>query len=196
MKSLAHYIAKKITYESSNKRSFDIVAYGLEVFLNISFQLILLFVIGYMLNCIAAVMLASLSAIVLRSLTGGTHCTSFYKCTLLSCVVFSIIGILSQTVYLNINFLIIICLIMILLIVAIAPVSSRNWTHSNRIYFKIASSILVLLVLVLHNYIKDDLIVAITLGLAWQVFTITPVGFLTISKIDHFLSIRIRKEVT
>lgn len=194
MKWLANYIAAKLVDETNYNRPIEVVSYGLEVILNIACQFVILLIIGYTFNCVTTIMAASISAVVLRNLSGGGHCSNFHRCTFLSCTIFTLIGFFSQRICLNMEFIVSIYLIMLLLVIIWAPVSNRLWSYQKRIFFKISSSICLLALLLLSLHSKEELVVAVMLGLAWQTFTITPAGLLVISKIDSYLGLR--KEVT
>jgi len=135
---------------------------------------------------------ASISAVVLRNLSGGGHCTSFYRCTIVSCIIFTSIGYFSGKLQLDLDYVAAIYLIMLLLLAIWAPVSNRRWNYRKRIFFKITSCIYLLIFLVLSFLLhtKEDLVIAVMSGLVWQVFTITPMGFYLINKIDYSLSER------
>ncbi len=187
MKQLADRLASALVREASFERPVEVVAYGLEIIINITVQTIIIMITAYLLNIFPTVLAALISAIIFRSLSGGTHCSNFYSCTVLSTSVFMAIGYLALKVSMDMFLLIGVYTIMLLATTAWAPVKTQKTLVKRKaIMLKVSSLAFLMLMFGISTAIQlqEELITATTMGLTWQVFSITPLGTYMISKAD------------
>ncbi len=187
MKQLADRLAAALVREASFERPVEVVAYGLEIILNITVQTIIIMLTAYLLNIFLTVLAALISAIIFRSLSGGTHCSNFYSCTILSTSVFIAIGYLALKVSIDMYLLVAVYAIMLLATAIWAPVKMQKALIKRKaVILKICSLAFLMLMFGISTAIQlqEELITATTMGLTWQVFSITPLGTYMISKAD------------
>jgi len=188
MKQLADRLASALVRESGFERPVEVVAYGLEIILNITVQTVIIMITAHLLNIFPTVLAALISAIIFRSFSGGTHCSNFYSCTVLSTSVFIAIGYLALKVSMDMFLLIGVYTIMLLATTVWAPVKTQKTLMKRKaIMLKVSSLAFLLLMFGINTAIQlqEELIAATVMGLAWQVFSITPLGIYVISKVDE-----------
>lgn len=195
MQALAHYLANYIVREAKTNKSVEVIAYGLELVLNLLVQLMIILSIAYIFNILPTVVCVIIPAILFRVLVGGGHCSTFISCTFTSVILFTMLGYLAYIISFNLLWVFIIYLILFLLVITYAPLEPRGVRpKSSTIKIKIASCVFLFLVFLLciKLYEHNHMITAFIFGLCWQVFSITPPGAWAIRKLDNLMN---RKEV-
>ncbi len=178
-------------FSGQDKQEQEIIIYGLLTLLSTLLGLMSIVVFSSLVRVTSWALVAALAAVILRRATGGVHASSAFGCALLSGVIFTLLGLLAKysQFYLADKMLFVLWgafLIGALLIYFYAPVgveerplSSINKRGKLRIY-----SFLILFILSLISFIIlavidrfNGYILAILLGIIWQLFTITPLAY-------------------
>lgn len=210
IEKLTNNIASKISLELGldNDRK-EVIAYGTFALLQTMLSILLILVFGLMFGVLVEALLVSLAASILRKYSGGVHASSPGICASVGTfIVVALALLISFSITLSINLILIILLGLLTfvcsyyLIFKLAPVDSAAKpirTQKKRERMK-KGSILVLnayilivvlnIIMYIHTHEKWFLtfLLCIYGGTAWQVFTLTGVGHLTIRKIDAFLN--------
>lgn len=197
MKQLADRLASVMVREARFDRPVEVVAYGLEIIFNITIQTIIVMITAYLLHIFPTVLVALISAVIFRSLSGGTHCSNFYSCTVLSTTVFISIGYLALKITMDMYLLVTVYAIILLATAIWAPVNTQKALRKSKAtMLKLSSLTFLVLIFGISTtfQLQQELIVATVMGLAWQVFSLTPLGIFVISKVDESFQY-IRKEV-
>jgi len=197
MKQLADRFASAMVREACFDRPVEVVAYGLEIILNIIVQTGIILIIACILHIFPTVLIAIISAIIFRSFSGGTHCSNFYSCTVLSTTVFISIGYLALKITMGTYFFVTVYTIMLLATTIWAPVNTQKVLKKRTAtLLKLSSLTFLMLMFGISTtlQLQKELIAAAVMGLAWQVFSLTPLGIFIISKVDESFQY-IRKEV-
>jgi len=203
---IADYLNQELNFGDSRQ---SIIAYGLEILLGGLVKLISFITIPVVLGILPQTWAAMLAATFFRLPAGGAHLTAYHRCLIGYLLTFCLIGVFAKftVTYIPVNFLFFITLGLAAMAVVLwvpadttaKPVISASTRKKARIW---ASGVLVFYLCVWYRYsIPQDLLFAASLGLLSQVFTVTPVGYRAMDKLDRFL-FRIaypltgRKEVT
>lgn len=209
METLSNNIATKITSELNmdNDRK-EVIAYGifalLQAFISISFTIIL----GYIFNVTIEALIILFIASILRKYSGGAHASSPSNCTLIGltiCIGQAVVISLIVNMWGNPSIILVLVLMIFVLsyylLYKLAPVGSLlkpiNKTEKKKRMKKKSLIVLsgyflitiVMMVLYLNFQKSTFLVYALCIsgGIAWQVFTLTKCGHLTLNKIDAFL---------
>lgn len=187
------YIKQEINL-SEEKR--EILAYGMETFISVSLGLLGIAVFGYLFGFLAPALIISLTALVAKGFTGGAHCSSMGRCTVVTIIVFTFLAYLTTNILTPAFGLIITGFIISVLFVAIyAPVQVKEKPISESHQKKLKKGALlfsaVIGAVVILSYFTFDMrtVLYITTGFLWQSFTITPLGIKVITYIDNLLKL-------
>lgn len=113
--SVAWWIVKKLEHnnvELKKKGSQEICAYGIEITLSTIVNYVLLIVIGAVFKNIISSVIFGIVFTTIRHYIGGYHCTTYLRCNLTFCGIFTSVLLLGQILlsWINISILILILL--------------------------------------------------------------------------------------
>lgn len=176
-----------------DKKRTSIVIYGLEVILGGIIKLFIFITLPLVLGVFTQFIAANLASGFLRLTSGGVHCSSYYRCLIVSTTIFLIIAFVSKYLFIYIVFVDLILWFSLALALVVfvikAPVDVpekpiRN--HSRRRMLKIISCIMVMLYFLLFLYWKPepDVILASSLGVLFHTFTLTRPGHTSVFLVD------------
>ncbi|MEG6521770.1 accessory gene regulator ArgB-like protein [Desulfotomaculum sp. 1211_IL3151] len=198
MKKISTVLAINISKEAKDQRPVEVIAYGLEIILNLGTQLAVLSILSYLLGIFPTVMISVIVAVIFRTFSGGTHLSSFSSCTMVSLISFISIGYMAAKIAINTEVLMALYLINFLLLAKWAPYSpKRKYSKNKRRAIKQICIALLLVAFCTSFYlpIQEPYIIALALGLTWQTISITPWGVNLIAKADNLLKERGEKNV-
>jgi len=182
-----------------------VLAYGLELIIGESVKLLILILSAYLMGLLTPMLFFLSTAVPLRVLTGGQHCSSSFRCLITTLIFFSLLVFLSESLIgiISGNYLLLFALISSVIFVIIieyfGPGYSINYKeHSGALTRKVKkhtyiSITLWLLVLLIFMYLVNDLklqslfITSSSFGVLWQGFLVTPPGHLFIRAVDNGL---------
>ena len=193
MKLLAIWLANRIIKGAGDGRPVEVIAYGLEILLNITMQLALLALLGYLFGILPTVMAAVLPTVFYRTLSGGSHFATFWSCTLASMIIFILLGYISVSFKGTGAIIITAYLVMVLLAWKWAPYNPNRFFEKHKIRALKTMSICYLMILLLLSLtvsVNDSLKGAAMLGLAWQTLNITPLGATLIGTANQLVNRR------
>ncbi len=129
--SIALWIVKKLEHnnvELKKKGSQEICAYGIEITLSTIVNYVLLFVIGAVFKNIISSVIFGIVFTTIRHYIGGYHCTTYLRCNLTFCGIFTTVLLLGQILlnWVNISILILILLWSGLGVWYLGPVENKN----------------------------------------------------------------------
>jgi len=173
----------------------------------------LLFLVSYIFGVWQYTLIAAVTASIFRVISGGAHASSPMRCSIIGILLFTSFGWMAEMVG-DINRLVVVSLVLILASVSFlifyryAPADTPSKpinSHAQRKYLRVISfSLLVLWTSTalystysFSGYPYVNYLLAGMLGLAWQVFTLTPLGYTTSHALDtHLKSIMERRGET
>ena len=198
MKTISRHIAKHIVQNTKHDVSENVIAYGLEIFLGESLKIVIFALLGWLLGCMIEVLIIVAVYAILRSTTGGSHCTSYMRCLFLGIATFIPLGILAKYIE-KPSYLVFI----ILLSIAFTSYVTYKWVpgewHGRKLkktkeQFRKATFIIIaiihvisLLILLVGSNKWIPIVAAIQLSALWQFVCVTPFGYRLIAFTDQLM---------
>jgi accessory gene regulator B len=193
------HIAKK----SDNPEQAEVIAYGTELLLGAVIKGLIISLVTWFIGTLYESWMVLLFSALLRTFSGGVHCTSYTRCLITSSLVFSSLGVVVKLLQPHLTeqalFAIVTLATLILWAICIIWIPTGNEVrpltkYNDKVKFKILSFVIISLYfsvfIVALNYFsttpKTFLLASIT-GLLWQGFTVTPFGFSFVGKYDNLL---------
>jgi accessory gene regulator B len=210
MEKLTNNIAEKISLELGldNERK-EVIAYGTFALLHTMLSIVLILLFGLLFDVLIEALIVSFTISILRKYSGGAHANSPGICASIG----TFIGIgLALIISFVINQLINLRLAIILglltfawsyyIIYKLAPVDSaakpiktqknRDRMRKRSILILFAYMIIVVINIIMYRLSHEKRFLVFSMctyvGTAWQAFTLTHAGHITIKKIDVFLN--------
>lgn len=191
IEKISSYIQKELNL-SEEKR--EVIAYGMDTFVSTILGILGIFVFGYLFGLLVPALLIAMSALITRVFTGGAHCGSMARCTVVTIVTFIVLAYISKTLLIP-SFILILALFIlgVAIIMKYAPVEVKekplSASHQKQLRRGAFRLLLVIgIVVLLSQYVLDPgTVLFIIVGFLWQCFSITPIGFKIINKIDDLL---------
>lgn len=207
IEKISNKIANKISIEinASNDKK-EVIAYGIFGIIQTFLSILLVVIFGIIFNVVVEGLIMSFTTSILRKYSGGVHASSPKICMIIGTFNCTVIPIIIKNLNLNLNNIIILGVVTFILsyitIFKLAPVSSLNKPIKNIKKRKMLKnkSILILTFYVVLVYIiilnykssfnKNLLIycICIYVGILWQLFTLTKVGYTVLTSVDSFLN--------
>ncbi|AEG16346.1 Accessory gene regulator B [Desulfofundulus kuznetsovii DSM 6115] len=199
-RELAGYLRKTLALTEEQE---EIAAYSLLILFQTVISLLGVSLVAWLAGCLTAALAALFTSAFLRSFSGGAHCTSPARCTVLSILTVPLLGTLATNLapFFSRPLLALVVLaggvLAFAVVLRLAPVDSpaKPITSSReRQRFRWLSSAAVLGVvtlqlalLVLSSPNMAILILAAEMGMLWQVFSLTRTGHRFVARIDKLL---------
>ncbi len=207
------YLANKISGQVSlSQRDQVALRFGFQLLLGEGFKLVIFLVVAYFLGVTQEVFIIAMVAALLRGVSGGVHCSTFGHCLLVCTVGFNVLGMIARWIA---DVLPHTCLLGIILSVYLlswwviyfwVPAENPNRPIrdiSEKIKFRKMSFGLINLWLIINFLIWgtgyyypcwESFVIAATLGVLWQIFSVTPFGYRIFYTLDRGLSF-LKKDV-
>jgi len=202
--NIGHVVGKHIAKKIDTPNKANLLGYGAEILIGGMVKLAVLFLISTLLGIVAEVALLLLVVAIMRTLSGGAHCTAYYRCLSASIIVFVTLGYTIKIIHplLSVQSPTVLSGVMALCIYLYwsyapqappnKPFKTKTAEDAFRKYTLTAVVVLSLVPILLGVESLASWIIAG--GLLWQGFTLTPVGHGFVRFMDVLLSLR-RKEV-
>ena len=194
---LAVRLAAIIVAELKTEERRNVIAYGLEIIIGAAVKLFFFTALPLILGVFPQVIAAALAGGVFRLAAGGAHCTAYYRCLITSLATFIGAGELARSLagYSLPREEIVIAATAWSFAVAWrwAPADTPAKPISNpqrRRFLRVASLTIGIVYCAagLLAPVRMDFILAASLGLFIQAFTVTPAGYRFIQAVDRLLS--------
>lgn len=184
--------------------SKEVAVYGLYVFFSTLVGIMAIIIVGWLLGVLGLSLVAVITASGLRVLSGGAHSHNLRNCTLLGAIMAPGIAlvakhfhghILPQVMFLSV---IIAGLAVFWSVIRYAPADTPNKpiiSESFKSRLRKLSLLYALLWLLVMAVLmqgvwiapKYDIVLASTLGILWQAFSLTPCGYQLVAMVDKWL---------
>lgn len=207
IEKISNKIANKISIEinASNDKK-EVIAYGIFGIIQTFLSILLVVIFGIIFNVVVEGLIMSFTTSILRKYSGGVHASSPKICMIIGTFNCTVIPIIIKNLNLNLNNIIILGVVTFILsyitIFKLAPVSSLNKPIKNikkRKMLKNKSILIltfyvVLVYIIILNYkssFNKNLFIyciCIYVGILWQLFTLTKVGYTVLTSVDSFLN--------
>ncbi|MCT4594545.1 MAG: accessory gene regulator B family protein [Anaeromicrobium sp.] len=194
---LSNHISEKIENELNHDNDQrEVIKYGVFVSMQILYSILVSIIIGLVCGTLKEILIISFTASILRRYSGGVHATSLNRCVVIGNFIFGVMALGVKYIYLSnhISLYLIggIFLYGYYVIFKYVPVDTESKRIKNDIKRKkLRNKSLVLLsiyLIITMLFIKDNVSMAIAMGIFYQIFTLTKLGNVTLSKLDNILS--------
>jgi len=191
---IAEYLQRELKLGNSRKA---IIAYGLEALIGGFVKLISFTAIPLFLGILPQTWAALLASVFFRLPAGGAHCTAYYRCLIASLFTFILVGVFAKQMpdlfpvhfvfFVAYGLAILVTMFWVLADTEAKPVTRASDRKKAKIW---AYGVLILYLYLWYRFeIPQDLLLAGSLGLLLQAFTVTSAGYWVMGKLDHFLLI-------
>lgn len=168
IKKISTFISSKfVKHNIISEDSEDVYKYGIEITISSIISLSLAVVIGLLFNILPQTILYYFIFVFLRSLTGGYHAKTYFKCNLIFGIITFLVMVFSKLAYsmqISINVIIFLFLTSIMIFVWMAPVENINKPIKKNkvVYYKITSVVIsvILCILSVFLYINQHILEA------------------------------------
>lgn len=185
----ARYLTEELKLTGEQE---TVLVYALKVLLSSVIGYLVVILFAWILGILPYTLAAAMTASVLRTFSGGAHANSPLNCTLIGVVIFTELGLLSKysfglvEIYLPVLVLVV-WFLTLLIIRRYVPADTPEKPIENELQrrrLRRVSTTLVLLwgLLMLFSALEifslsKPIVYSSTLGLVWQVFSLTPAGY-------------------
>lgn len=196
---IASYLREKLNL---NPEEEAIALYGLQNLIYSITNLFLICFIGWVFGCFRTTLVATLSAGLLRLFSGGAHAKSPVTCALVGMIVALCLGkaaLIIAPLFSSTSLLMAIltcAVVSLIFILVLAPVDSPAKPVTSLVYkqrMRFLSVLTVILVtalqilLILWNKNMADIVLSISMGNLWQIFTLTKLGHAFATILDYYV---------
>lgn len=192
-----------------DKDNVEVIEYSLELIIHTLISTILVLIASWLLGSFKESVIVLSIIFLLRSFSGGAHCSSAYRCTLLSVLIIPLLGFIAAIAsnYFDITIAFISTVLCFLLsaftVFKLAPVDSPNKPITSPIHiqrlrflsflFLIFLALLQFYLVIFEYYSISSIVIAINLSVIWQAFMLTKIGHVFIGFIDLFFIYAFKK---
>jgi len=183
---------------TTNPSQMELLGYGAEIILGSVFKVSLLFLIAAFLGIVIEVSVLLLVTGLLRTLSGGAHCSAYYRCLVTSVIILNVLGYTLNAVFIYLQRLPIVVFIVILALSLYiywrhapqAPLNKPLKSKTMEVKFRQLTLITGILLSVVALIVGPGNSISwlIAIGLLWQAFTLTPVAHEFINRLDNLLN--------
>lgn len=193
------------THLNLNKSEKDILKYGITITISTITGYIGSLVLAYLLQNFFSVLILILSMTLYRGLSGGAHLSTMIRCTIFSSILINVICIISQyvidlnfdtSIYFIIEFIILLYSIWVLYNYAPADTNEKPIKKKEKREKLKKLSFVYIIIWYCFNicwfYMKNsvnEILFHISMGILWQTFSITPLGYKFLKGIDKLFSL-------
>lgn len=207
---IANNISSKMASELKlDKDKEEIIAYGAYSLLQSTWSFLLIALFGFIFGVFLSAVVSSFAAAFLRKYSGGAHASSPNRCGIIGVIIFIAIALFIDKVILGLNIRLMYILIFMglaylftyLLVYRLCPVDSHNKPikkETKKKRLRKSSFILISIMAIVclfsifvysktQNLLYLKIAISITIGLAWQSFTLTSYGHQFTNTLDALL---------
>jgi len=198
---ISDFLAEKLNLDSD---THQIIHYSLHLLFSTIMGLIFIIIVALLIGSLPQTLLAAFSAALIRSFSGGAHCSSPLRCSISGAIIFPLLGLVVKIINSRINDLSTIILLVVLACSALInfykwspadspgkPISTVGQRTTLR-RFTFIFTILITLVSFIFFSLKDQVLgktvpISLILGMAWQGFSVSPAGYIFTHWLDQTL---------
>ena len=194
--AVGQYVAKKV----SNLERAEYLAFGAEILLGSIVKLCSLFFIAAMLDIVREVIILLVVTGTIRTLSGGAHCSAYYRCLVTSVSILTVLGYTVKAIFPLIRqFPTIVLVGIIALSIYLywryapkAPLNKPFESRAKEMAFRRYTLISVVTLSIISIVLGANSLIGWTMvfALLWQAFTLTSVGHMFIGSWDVLLTFK------
>lgn len=186
-----------VATRTTNPTQAELLGYGAEIVLGSILKIGVLFLIAAFLGIVLEVSVLLLVTGLLRTLSGGVHCSAYYRCMVTSVITLTTLGYMLKVLFLDLQRLPIIVLIAVLALSLYiywryapqAPLNKPLKSKAMEVKFRhltLITGIFLSIGSIIHGP-GNSISWIVAFGMLWQAYTLTPVGHGLIKKLDILL---------
>lgn len=188
------HVAKK----NSRNEQAEHLAYGAEILIGSILKLSVLFFIAVMTDIVLEATVLLIVTGIVRTLSGGAHCSAYYRCMVTSLLILMMFG---HAINISYPFLSLLPVSVLIGIIALciciywryapqAPLNKPFMSRTKELTFRWYTLFTVVVFLIISIILGTSSLIAWTIAFAllWQAFTLTPLGHRFIGLWDVLLS--------
>ena len=193
--ALGTYVAEKV----SRADQTEVMSFGAEILVGSTIKLCILFSFAFIMDITVEVAILLIVTGIIRTLSGGAHCSSYYRCLATSVFIFTVLGYTIKVTYPFIRQLHPAILLGILVLTFSLYWLYPPQTPSNKPFkdnkielaFRRYTLLTVVILSITAIALGSNSLPAwiISIALLWQAFTLTPVGHRFIGLCDFLLTL-------
>lgn len=180
-----------------------VVQYAMQVLLSSVVNLAAIIATAWLLGVLRYALFAALAAAGLRIISGGAHAAKLFNCSLLGAVISPGIGLTAKYLWPILPDMVLPVIVLVTFVAALViirlyapadtpakPITKPKQKRSLRILsflYIVTWAGLAVLTLAKAAPVSEAELLAIAMGILWQVFSLTPVGYRLVKIIDNFL---------
>ena len=196
--ALGHRVGICVATRTANPNQAELLGYGAEIVLGSILKVGVLFLIAGFLGIVSEVSVLLLITGLLRTLSGGAHCSAYYRCLATSVITLAVLGYMLKIMFHDLQRLPFVVLIVILTVSLYiywryapqAPLNKPLKSKAMEVKFRrltlIAGISLSIGSIIVGPGNSISWIVAF--GMLWQASTLTPAGHELIKRLDISLT--------
>lgn len=185
---LASWLANSIGWQDRTA----VLTYGFELIIGESLKLVLLIAVSSLFGLLTPMLLILSAAVPFRLLTGGGHCTTYFRCTVVTVLLFWLLSAIVFEIYPRLQVYSALIILPVILGIGLAaikmwvprenpnrPINDREkirFRKLSRIYIISWSVMCLLLYIVAPGPAFRIYFVSTSAGTLWQIFVISPLG--------------------
>lgn len=195
LERVAFYLANE------SGRDAEVILFGMRLFFTSASGYVALIILASLLGILPYALAAAITASVFRIFSGGAHASSPLRCNLIGVGVFLTLGFISDLfsyTHLLVYVPVFIAIIGIYIIYQYVPAETPGKPVSSQVqrkYLRAISFALLSLWSIIcflrlsepGEFFKTKMVLASCFGMAWQLFTLTPLGFKVVGGINSML---------
>lgn len=196
-KIVVNYLKKNLVL---NKDQEQIVTFAVQLIVSTISSIGAIVLVAVALGNLQETMIVLAAAAAMRLAAGGVHCNTALRCSLAGAVIFPSLGLIPQYYQAASYWVLLVLFIASFISIAkYAPAEATGKPLTNPKYIKKMyriSLFLAVLIATLALFLfptKSNVSTGLITGLAWQAFTITPLGYKLISGLDKIIYLVIRR---
>lgn len=143
-------VAALLNYKIISYEQKDIYQYGFEIMISSLITFFIVFVCGYVFNCIIPALVYFILFVMLRSICGGYHASNYFNCNIV--FLFVTIGVIVSYKYIHIEEFselhYFICMLSLICTVVYSPIENENkpLTVAQKTKFRVLGTVMVLMI--------------------------------------------------
>lgn len=187
-----------VATRTANPTQAKLLGYGAEIILGSIFKVSLLFLIAHFLGIVLEVSILLFVTGLLRTLSGGAHCSAYYRCLVTSVITLTALGYMLKVMFLDFQRLPIVSLVVVLVLSLYiywrfapqAPLNKPLKSMAMEVKFRQLTLITGIFLSIISIIVGPGNSISwnIAFGMVWQAFTLAPVGHGLIKWLDILLT--------
>jgi len=204
IESISTKVGTYISSKAGNADKSEAVSYGCEIVIRSLIKVSIISLVSFLLGIFYETWTIIIFSALLRSFSGGIHCSTYANCLFTSTLIFTVLGLFTRTVspLLTSSFTTAFLILSTLALYGIwffwiplgsdnRPLTEKKTNQKFIIYSAAVIGLQFCFSFCLLFFYKipgaEGFVFASTIGLLWQGFTVSPLGYHVVTKFDNII---------